>query len=73
MPCFAVLIALMAPRFLIVVLWLLPWRVGDGVARTINNADGASTKAVQTYVGAEPGDANLRRFASGSSRRQTTT
>ena len=43
----------------------IPGKVGDGGAKTINNVDGASTKAVQTYVGAPLGDANLRRFLVG--------
>lgn len=43
----------------------VPGKVGDGGAKTINNVDGASTKAVQTYVGTTPGEANLRRFLVG--------
>lgn len=40
-------------------------KVGDGGAKTINNVDGASTKAVATYVGAPLGEPNLRRFLVG--------
>ena len=43
----------------------VPGRVGDGGAKTIVNTDGASTKSVTTYAGAEPGEANLRRFLVG--------
>jgi secreted PhoX family phosphatase len=45
----------------------VPGRVGDGVAKTIVNTstDGATTKQVQTYVGAELGESNLRRFLVG--------
>ncbi|RJF97246.1 PhoX family protein [Noviherbaspirillum saxi] len=40
-------------------------KVGDGGKKTINNVDGATSKAVDTYVGAAPGDTNLRRFLVG--------
>ncbi|MEC4720640.1 PhoX family phosphatase [Noviherbaspirillum sp. CPCC 100848] len=40
-------------------------KVGDGGKKTINNIDGATTRAVDTYVGAAPGDTNLRRFLVG--------
>ncbi|GAB3542476.1 PhoX family phosphatase [Noviherbaspirillum agri] len=43
----------------------VPGKVGDGGKRTITNVDGASTKAVDTYVGAAPGETNLRRFLVG--------
>ena len=40
-------------------------KVGDGGKKTINNVDGANTKAVETYVGAPLGETNLRRFLVG--------
>lgn len=43
----------------------VPGKVGDGAAKTIVNTDGATTKSVTTYVGAEPGEGNLRRFLVG--------
>ncbi|MDQ9170904.1 PhoX family phosphatase [Oxalobacteraceae bacterium R-40] len=43
----------------------VPGRVGDGGAKTIVNTDGATTKSVTTYVGAEPGESKLRRFLVG--------
>lgn len=43
----------------------VPGRVGDGTAKTIINTDGANTKSVTTYVGAELGEGNLRRFLVG--------
>lgn len=44
----------------------LPGRVGDGDKRTVNNLRGdGSSKNVQTYVGKEPTEANLRRFLVG--------
>ncbi|MBK7470082.1 MAG: PhoX family phosphatase [Betaproteobacteria bacterium] len=43
----------------------IPGKVGDGGRRTITNTDGAATKAVDTYVGAPPGETNLRRFLVG--------
>lgn len=43
----------------------VPGRVGDGGAKTITNTDGATTKTVQTYVGAPLGDDRLRRFLVG--------
>jgi len=39
--------------------------VGDGAKKTINNVDGTTSKAVDTYVGAAPGETNLRRFLVG--------
>ena len=43
----------------------LPGKVGDGGKKTITSTDGATTKAVDTYVGKAPGDAALRRFLVG--------
>lgn len=43
----------------------VPGKVGDGGKKTITNVDGATTRAVDTYVGAAPGDTNLRRFLVG--------
>lgn len=43
----------------------VPGKVGDGGKKTIVNTDGGSTKAVDTYVGAELGETNLRRFLVG--------
>jgi len=43
----------------------IPGAVGDGGKKTITSTDGASTKAVDTFVGKAPGDANLRRFLVG--------
>jgi secreted PhoX family phosphatase len=43
----------------------IPGRVGDGGRRTINNVDGTATRAVDTFVGAPLGEANLRRFLVG--------
>ncbi|WP_151632363.1 PhoX family protein [Noviherbaspirillum aerium] len=43
----------------------VPGKLGDGGKRTINNVDGATTGAVDTYVGAAPGDTRLRRFLVG--------
>lgn len=43
----------------------VPGKVGDGGKKTINNVDGTSTKAVDTFVGAPLGDTNLRRFLVG--------
>lgn len=43
----------------------VPGKVGDGGKKTINNVDGASTKSVDTYVGATLGETNLRRFLVG--------
>lgn len=40
-------------------------KVGDGGKKTINNVDGASSKPVDTYVGAALGETNLRRFLVG--------
>jgi secreted PhoX family phosphatase len=45
----------------------IPGRVGDGAQRTITNVDGANTKAVQTFVGAQMGEDKLRRFLVGPS------
>jgi uncharacterized protein len=43
----------------------VPGKVGDGTTRTITNTDGATTRAVTTFVGATLGDENLRRFLVG--------
>jgi uncharacterized protein len=43
----------------------IPGSVGDGGKKTITSTDGATTKAVDTFVGKPPGDANLRRFLVG--------
>jgi secreted PhoX family phosphatase len=43
----------------------VPGRVGDGGRKTITSADGAATKAVETPVGAAPGETGLRRFLVG--------
>lgn len=43
----------------------VPGQVGDGGKKTITNTDGAKSKTVDTYVGAPPGDTNLRRFLVG--------
>jgi secreted PhoX family phosphatase len=43
----------------------VPGSVGDGAKRTITSTDGAASKAVETYVGAAPGETNLRRFLVG--------
>ncbi|MEO5692513.1 MAG: alkaline phosphatase PhoX, partial [Usitatibacter sp.] len=43
----------------------VPGKVGDGAAKTINNVDGATTKAVPTFVGAALGEEKLRRFLVG--------
>jgi uncharacterized protein len=43
----------------------VPGKVGDGAKKTIANVDGTSTKSVDTYVGAAPGETNLRRFLVG--------
>jgi len=43
----------------------VPGKVGDGGPKTINNTDGAATKAVPTFVGAPLGDEKLRRFLVG--------
>ncbi|WP_194722535.1 PhoX family protein [Noviherbaspirillum malthae] len=43
----------------------VPGKVGDGGKKTITNVDGATTRAIDTYVGAAPGDTNLRRFLVG--------
>jgi uncharacterized protein len=40
-------------------------KVGDGGKKTITNVDGTTTRAVETFVGAAPGDTNLRRFLVG--------
>jgi secreted PhoX family phosphatase len=37
----------------------------NSAVRTIANADGSTTRAVDTFVGAVPGDTNLRRFLVG--------
>ncbi len=44
----------------------LPGTVGDGATRTVANTDATgATKSVQTYVGAAPGTAKLKRFLVG--------
>jgi secreted PhoX family phosphatase len=43
----------------------VPGRVGDGGGKTVVNNDGTTVKAVDTHVGAPPGEANLRRFLVG--------
>lgn len=44
----------------------LPGAVGDGAARSVTNTDASgATKAVQTFVGAAPGTAKLKRFLVG--------
>ncbi len=43
----------------------VPGKVGDGFSTTIINQDGATTQAVQTFVGREAGENNLRRFLVG--------
>lgn len=44
----------------------LPGTVGDGAARSVTNTDASgATKTVQTFVGAAPGTAKLKRFLVG--------
>lgn len=43
----------------------VPGKVGDGAKKTVTNSDGGTSKAVDTYVGASLGEANLRRFLVG--------
>lgn len=43
----------------------VPGKVGDGSKKTITNVDGTTTKVVDTYVGAQLGETNLRRFLVG--------
>jgi secreted PhoX family phosphatase len=43
----------------------VPGTVGDGGKKSINNVDGAGSKPVDTFVGAAPGEAKLRRFLVG--------
>jgi len=44
----------------------IPGSVGDGgAARTVNNTVGSATSTVNTYIGANPNAANLRRFLVG--------
>jgi secreted PhoX family phosphatase len=43
----------------------VPGTVGDGEPTTITNVDGATTQAVDTFVGKPPGEAKLRRFLIG--------
>ncbi|MES2538907.1 MAG: PhoX family phosphatase [Pseudomonadota bacterium] len=43
----------------------VPGKVGDGAKKTIFNTDGGTTRAVDTFVGAQPGESNLRRFLVG--------
>ncbi len=42
-----------------------PGAVGDGAKKTIVASDATTTRNVDTFVGATPGDANLRRFLVG--------
>jgi secreted PhoX family phosphatase len=51
----------------------LPGSVGDGAARTVTNTDAAgATKTVQTFVGAAPGTAKLKRFLVGPKEAEIT-
>jgi uncharacterized protein len=43
----------------------IPGAVRDGTKVTANNVDGTNTKAVETFAGAQLGDAKLRRFLVG--------
>jgi hypothetical protein len=43
----------------------IPGAVRDGTAITVSNADGANTKNVATFIGAQLGEAKLRRFLVG--------
>jgi secreted PhoX family phosphatase len=43
----------------------IPGSVGDGGKKMITSVDGATTKAVETYVGKPPGEGSLRRFLTG--------
>jgi secreted PhoX family phosphatase len=43
----------------------IPGRVGDGARKTIVNTDNDQQTMVSTFVGAVPGDNNLRRFLVG--------
>jgi uncharacterized protein len=43
----------------------VPGSVGDGAATTFTNVDGAASQQVSTFVGAQPGEAKLRRFLVG--------
>jgi uncharacterized protein len=43
----------------------LPGSVGDGAKVSVNNVDATATKSVDTYVGAELGEAKLKRFLVG--------
>jgi uncharacterized protein len=43
----------------------IPGAVRDGTAVTVNNVDGANTKTANTFVGAQLGEAKLRRFLVG--------
>ncbi len=43
----------------------LPGKMGDGQKLTVNSVDGASTKSVDTFIGATPGEAKLKRFLVG--------
>lgn len=43
----------------------IPGRVGDGAAKTIDNTDGATAKAVPTFIGATLGDRKMKRFLVG--------
>ncbi len=51
----------------------LPGVVGDGAARTVTNTDATgATKTVQTFVGAAPGTAKLKRFLVGPQQAEIT-
>jgi hypothetical protein len=51
----------------------LPGTVGDGAARTVVNTDASgATKSVQTFVGAAPGTAKLKRFLVGPNQCEIT-
>lgn len=43
----------------------VPGTVGDGAPRTVVSTDGVTTRAVDTYVGKQLGEENLRRFLVG--------
>ncbi len=43
----------------------VPGEVGDGAPTTVNNVDGTTTQAVDTYVGKDLGEEKLRRFLVG--------
>jgi uncharacterized protein len=43
----------------------VPGKVGDGGKKTITSSDGSNTRAVETFVGAQLGEMQLRRFLVG--------